>query len=592
MRKKAPARSTRIALRILIVSFFWLAAGGLAVAATLSGTVTDTGGFGVPGVNIDVVDTATGDSIPLDSDTTDGNGDFAVTVPDNATYDIRLLPMIDDRLVPTIIRDVVVTTGTTNIGSVALDPGALLTGTVLRQDNNLPVASADTDVDISSTGESVFTPGDNTDDGGVFEVIVPLTTIDLAIEPAKTDRLVGRVVAEIVVAGDLDLGNLLVAPGALLSGTARRASNSAPVMDADTDTFDAVTDDKIPTAGDNTDDFGVFSVVVPFGTVNISIQPDQADRLVAKEVNDIVIAADTNIGDVFLDDGARVFGTLVRTNGGAPVEDADTDAADAFTGASITTPGDDSDGSGAFSAIVPFGTIDFSIEPRVSDRLVGVRIPDLDVIGDTNLGTISLDDGFLVSGTLTDPAPVSRASVRVFDAASGVRMSVRDSATASDGSYSFVVPAGTYVAKWSPRLGEGTGRRIEESLVVASDQNFDAVVPASPVSVTIGDTGHLAELGGQYRPVVSVVNNTGSPTQVKATIIANVPSRGITKTIIPAVTKGLPGSTRIVSKGIRIPMPNNLPPALLGIPVWVEVSVLDPGDDTLWDRDFVEFQIR
>ena len=48
---------------------------------------------------------------------------------------------------------------------------------------------------------------------------------------------------------------------------------------------------------------------------------------------------------------------------------ADVDVDDSSTGERIPTSGDDSDGSGAFSVVVPTGTFDLSLEPVLADRL-------------------------------------------------------------------------------------------------------------------------------------------------------------------------------------------------------------------------------
>lgn len=563
-----------------------------AQAADLTGTLMGPGGP-VQGANLDVFDEATGDEIPLVNDGTDPNGVFLVTVPDNATYEVHFVIPPELRLVSRIVGGVVVTTGTHNMGIVGVEQGALLTGTVVRQVGGTPVVGADTDVVRSDTGETVFTPGDNTDASGVFGVVVPLTTVELAVEPVKLDRLVGILLEGIAVAGDTNVGTLQAEPGALLSGTVVRASNGTPVVGADTDTIDAATGQTIPTAGDNTDDFGVFSVVVPFRDVHVVIEPQKADRLVAHVTPDISIAGDTNIGTIALDGGALLFGHVVRASNGTPVSGADTDADDAFTGASIPTPGDNTDANGDFSVVVPFGTIQFTIEPRKTDRLVAYRKVDLDIAGDTNIGTISLADGFLVSGVASDSGgPAAGVSVAAYLASNGSRVHTPDSTSAADGSFSFILPAGTFDVKWSPPLGQGTARHTELDFSVAGDVVFNPFLQNSSSSVTIGDTGHLVLAGTDYFPVVSFRNNTGAPLDIRATLLGELPARDKVKTILPPVDKTVPASGRIISKSIRVRIPGGLNPQLRGKPLWVRIQVLDPVSEILIDEDFYEFQVR
>jgi len=583
----------RLVAAWLLAPLALLVLGSPATAADLTGTVVDPGGTGVFGVNIDVVDAATGDSIPLTNDGTDPSGVFLVTVPDNATYHVHFKAPTSTRLVSRIVRDVVVTVGTTDMGVIPLEQGALLTGQVVRLSDGTPVADVDIDVDRSSTGERIYTPGDNTDANGIFEVIVPVEPVDLSVSPDKAERLVGLVLAGIAIAGDTNVGALALEPGALLFGTAVRASNGTPVVGADTDLVDPATGATIPTSGDDTDAAGFFSVVAPFRSVDFVIEPVKADRLVAREILGIDVAGDTDLGTVALDAGALLSGKVVRSSNGTPVVDADTDAQDAFTGASIPLPGDNTDANGDFSVVVPYGTILFTIEPRKADRLVAYRAVDLDIVADTNLGTIALDGGFLVSGTVQGPGgPASGVSVAAYDSVSGVRIHTPDSQSGADGSYSFVLPAGTFVVKWSPPLGQGTARTIVDPFPVAADVVYHPTLSASAASVTVGGTGHLVIAGQKFKPTVSVYNNSGAPLPIRAVLEAEAPSRGITKSIGPPKDKTLPAVAHAISRILSVRAPADLNPPLRGIPIYVRVRILDPSSQALIDEDFVEFQVR
>lgn len=594
VRIETPVEARTQCAQAVLVAALLLALVGNASAATLIGRVVDPGGVGVPGVNLDLFDEATGDEIDIVNDSTDLNGDFSIVVPDNATYEVRFLTDLATRLLPRSVGGVIVTTGVVDMGTTALENAALLTAVVVRSDTMAAVVGADTDVDVSATGARVLTPGDNTDATGRFSVLVPLTSIDLTIEPQKIQKLVALEIPNIAIAGDTDLGVIQVEPGALLSGTVRRSSNNTVVEDADIDVFDSATGNEIPTSGDDSDDFGVFSVVVPFGTIDYAVKPQKDDRLVAERLAGIEIVADTDVGNILLDAGALLTGTVVRTSGGAPVVGADTDSADAYTGAAILTPGDDTNGAGVFSIVVPFGTIELSIEPRTADRLVALRFPDLDVNADMNLGVLSLDDGFLVSGFVNDGGanPVSGTSAKVYDEAGGERVPTPGSASAADGSYGFILPAGTFLAGWSAPIEGGTDRVYSPGFVVNADRTFDPVTTATPCSVVIGGTGHLVNAGDRYTPIVSVRNNSGSSLPVRALVTAEVPSRSIVKSVQPPIDKTLPGASRVISKPLRVRIPANVSPALLGVPVHLVVRIENPSNATLYDEDRIEFRIR
>jgi len=651
-----------------------------AQAATLTGTVAGLG-MGIPNVDIDVLD-PNGTSIPLVGDLTDVSGNFSVTVPDNTTYDVLLIPTVASRFVPEMVSNVSVGTGTTSIGLITVVPGALLTGTVVRTAGGTPVVAvdldlldsagdqvflpqdnsdlsgnfsliaplgpvrfrirpatmdrlvaqeislnlgsdlslgtlsldpgavlsgrvvrlaggaavqdADTDTDISSTGERVFTLGDNTDNLGMFSVIVPFTTVDLSIEPVKADRLVGIEIPNIVIVGDTDLGTISLTAGALLSGRVVRASNGAAVVGADTDVDVSSTGVRVPTAGDDTDALGDFSVVVPLTTVDFTVEPQKADRLVARTVLGIVIAGDTNIGVIALDDGALLTGRVLRTSDGMPVVAADTDLADSFSGEAIVTPADNTDAAGNFSVVAPLGTVQLCIEPAKADRLVAVRLAGVDVTGDANLGDFFLDDGFLVSGTVLGPARggLPSVSASAFDMATGARVPTPQSESAVNGAYSFVLPAGTFLLRFSAPLGQGTASLFVEPYVVSGDQTLDPVLLSSDASILLGDAGHLVDRGGRYRPRAFVLNNTMATLPVDALIQARVPSFSRIKNIGPPTPVNLPGNGRILRGRVPLRIPSNLDPRFLGKAVHLAVLLLDPTTQATIDESFIQFEIR
>ncbi len=548
------------------------------------------GGAAVESVNLDVNDSG-GDRVYTPGDTTDASGDFAVVVPMD-TISINLIPLSADRLVSLRVSNLIVVADT-NLGVISLEPGAVLSGQVVALVGGIPVADADTDVDRSSDGSRVETPSDNTDGSGFFSVIVPLTTVDLTIEPAKDDRLVGIVVPGINVAGDTDVGVIQLQAGALLSGRIVRSSGGTAVVGADLDVDDFLTGVKIPTAGDDSDSSGNFSVVVPIQLVNLTLEPLTVDRLVAAEILAIDVQGDTNLGDVSLDGGALLFGRVLRSSDSSPVVGADTDSADSFSGASVVTPGDDSNENGEFAVVVPLGTVEFSVEPALSERLVSFREAGIDIAGDTDLGSIMLNDGFMISGVVQDSQGVAPSvSAEAYFAASGDRVHIPQSNSGLDGSYSFILPAGTFDLKWSPPLGQGTARLIVEDFVVAGDVVFGPVLADSTMSVTIGAIGHVAGTGSNYRPVISLLNNTASRQRIQAIVQADVPSRGILRDIGPPINKGIPSTGTVVSGSARVRIPGSVNPNFLGIPIFIRIKILDQDTLALIDEDFVEFEIR
>ena len=171
----------------------------LQTGVRLSGTVSDDQGAGVGGVDIDAHDLVTGLSVPLVGDNTDAAGDFTVIVAPGA-YDLdfeppKVLGLVAERRLNQIINvDTTV--------NVSLQPGSRVTGTVTDPGGQV-VAGVDLDVFLQPGDAEVFTPADNTDAFGRYEIIIPSATYRFVYQPglaaADLDSLE---LFDVVIAGD------------------------------------------------------------------------------------------------------------------------------------------------------------------------------------------------------------------------------------------------------------------------------------------------------------------------------------------------------------------------------------------------------
>jgi hypothetical protein len=253
----------------------------------LSGSVKTTTGLPVGNVNIDVID-STGDNIALQGDVTDFLGNFALTVPGGA-IEVRF-DANNASIQPLASKAVPVTvSGPTSLGIVQLSQGHSLSGTVVKS-NGQPVVGADVDVYDHATGDKLYTPGDNTDAGGTFDVLVAAGTYDLEVCPPFSQLLVAGEALNVAVSAALDLGTMVLPSGFVLSGTVKDFGG-ANVSNADVELLDPSTGAEVALCMDNTNSSGAYQVVVPAGTWNVEFVPPSYEvPLGVQQVSGVVVS--------------------------------------------------------------------------------------------------------------------------------------------------------------------------------------------------------------------------------------------------------------------------------------------------------------
>lgn len=340
-----------------------LAAATPASAQFIHGRVVDPQGAGLAGVNINAENNGSGGDPDLFNDGTDASGFFTTTVDPAGTYDFLFIPPAGSGLVVKVLADVSVPAlGTVQLGNVALEDGALVTGTV-RDTLGNPVAGANLDVVDPATGDVLFTPGDTTNALGQIVLTVPFGDWTLHVIPSGSS-LAPKSLA-LAAATDVSLGNVVLAPGFVLSATILKP-NLTGVANADLDVFDALTGAQLLTPGDNADAAGFVDVVVPAGSYDVEVSAPFALKLVGKTVAGVAVAGPTSLGLVQLQAGQVLQGT-VRNAALQPLAGVDVDVTVSSSGLDVTLSGDNTSASGTYAVIVPSNTtIDVEFEPPYS----------------------------------------------------------------------------------------------------------------------------------------------------------------------------------------------------------------------------------
>ena len=262
----------------------------LQTGVSVSGTAKNAANLPVGNVKINTYNATTGTQYHVKANLTNAFGSFALAMPNSTALRLEVLT----NLVPVQVlvpREIFVTTaGTTNLGDLALQTGFHVTGTV-RTEAGTPINGADVDVTDLTTGATLFTPSDNTNSLGVFDVVVPAGTYDLDVTRPAALVLVSADVNSLAVSAATNVGILTMRNGVFLSGTVRD-HRGQPVLAADVNVYEVSTGLSLALGSDNTNAAGFYSVVVPTTLIDVVFSPPGAHNVLHKDRhNNVNVAA-------------------------------------------------------------------------------------------------------------------------------------------------------------------------------------------------------------------------------------------------------------------------------------------------------------
>jgi len=435
-----------------------LAPIALPYGITVSGRVTDGVGAGIANVYFHVFPPGSGERVYTVRDLTDASGNYSVVVAPG-TYDLKYGPAAGTRYLG-LVRPSVAIPGNTTLSTVALGTGVVVTGNVTSSTGAKPVINVNIDLRDSVTRTSVFTSHDRTDASGNYNVVVPAGTYLVDIKAEKCTLLVSQESAPTQILADTALPPVSLTSGVLVDGTVTD-TRAVPIADVDLNYIDSA-GIKVFTWADNSDATGAYSAVVPPDQYTVEYTPPAGSRLAAVQLQGVDIPNATTLPPVQLPDGVFVTGRTVRVNG-APLQDIDLDF---FPGGGIVktfTPRDNSDATGRFSVVVVPGTYDIRFQPPSTTTFAAKRLHGVNVSGDLNLGNVVIEQGLVVTGTLTaftSGLPVVNADLDFFDFYTREKAETLHDNTDAAGNYSVVVPPRVYDVTFVPPAGAAleTGR--------------------------------------------------------------------------------------------------------------------------------------
>ena len=417
----------------------------------LDGTVFDTLGAIVSGVDINVIDALTGVLEFTPNDNTGGSGNYGVIISPGLKNLVYSDQNPGSRLAPYSMQNVNIVTDTTI--DVHLLAGVFVSGTVLDAFLQ-PVVGADLDFDESATERRLTTPNDNTDNNGDYLVVVPTGVYNITVEPAVTDRLVATRIFSIPVNHDTVV-NFTLQSGWSLSGTVTGPGGA--VNGCDIDVIDTLTLAKLVTPGDKTNASGFYEVVVPSGNFEMHFQPPVATNLASLIKTGIHVVLDTVV-NATVQTGVLLQGTVQSSSSGL-VDACDLDLFDSATQASVLAAGDKTNFNGVYQMIVLANTYDLEFEAPKSRRLKAKRMTG-QVVNSPQTLNVTLDTGLSVSGVITGGGPpVANVNIDAIIESSGLITFQPGDRSSATGSYEIIIGFVPHTLVFYPPVSTGFSAR-------------------------------------------------------------------------------------------------------------------------------------
>jgi hypothetical protein len=374
----------------------------------LNGTVTDTRGAPVFDVNTNYF--SGGLQVFTSDDHTDAAGACSVVVPPGL-YNIDYLQPVGLRLAGVKVSGITVPALPTTmiLPAVQLPDGFFVTGRAITV-VSAPVAGVNLDVFPPGSAARLFTPHDGTDAAGNFQLVLVPGTYDIRMTPPTT-ALAARRFEVVSVSTDVTLGDIVLEQGHVVTGHVSD-DLGAPVCNVDLDFYDFYTGEKVETPGDNTNDLGDYSVVVPPRLYKVNFVPPVTQGLClalprgdldTAQIPGVTITANLTGLNTVLRGAARVRGRVINTLAQV-VANVDLNFFDATTGLRQIVSRDNTAADGRYEMFVPFGTYDIVFAPPATLALAPVRLGGVSIPRDVQLPDVVLTGSLNASITSIAPA--------------------------------------------------------------------------------------------------------------------------------------------------------------------------------------------
>ncbi len=219
---------------------------------------------------------------------------------------------------------------------------------------------------------------------------------------------------------------------------------------------------------------------IPFGLpaadYEVRFDPPTLTGLLYTQVP-ITVSGNTTL-DIPLAAGSILSG-FVRDTLGVGIPDIDLNFRDENTGDNLTPPGDNTDGTGFYSVVIPPAFYRLTYRPVNGEQLIIVELRDVSVLTNTTIDVTMLG-AVIISGNVLGPGsvPVFDADFDAVDVITGIKLVTPGDNTDVNGDFAFLVPPGTYDINVAPLLADKIVPELRQSVIVNSDITLNFLLQA------------------------------------------------------------------------------------------------------------------
>jgi hypothetical protein len=463
-----------------------IGAHALASGWLITGTVIDSAGAPVSGVDIDIRGDQAG-WLDLVGDNTNAVGQFSVAIPAIIDeYRITFADTAADASVFPIENDLGLLFGSTDMGFVEMPTAHTLSGVVVDEDG-VPLPGIDMNLyDAAGTTMDIF--NDDTNLQGQFNVLVPEGTWTVRhrdVTPVPGIERVNHEISDLQVLANMDLGTIVLPRGYHVQGTVAGSAGEL-ISGADFDAAYTSTGQSIYLSADTSDVTGSFDLLLPEGNLILEIDPPLAGPVRVSRRIQLTIApvSPVNIGQIILEDGVTVSGSFVDGQGN-PVPSVDVEFYLFSSGQIYETLHENGNQAGSFSANVPANDYNLTFTPPVTSGLGSLFLENVDCYAATSFGTLVMNPAATLSGVVTSAGMgLEGIQVTATDSTSGSTPPWGMTTTLADGSYVLQLTEGDWTVTATAPAGTGLSDITEANVFVnqGSSLNFEFPNLAPPIT--------------------------------------------------------------------------------------------------------------
>lgn len=253
------------------------------------------------------------------------------------------------------------------------------------------------------------------------------------------------------------------------------APNGTPLAGVNIDAIRLSNGNNINLQNDGTNAAGQFNTTIPADVYDLWFFPPAppATSHVTYVMRNVVVSGTKNLGTIQLQAGAILSGH-VQTTSLAPVSGLDVRVFDNVTGFEVPLMQNTTNAFGNFQVAVPKNSIDLLVDGASAQPafvLVSQTLT-LSLTTNTNIGNITMEQGYIVSGHVqrtSNALPVSGVDLDLKNVNTGVSLVLTNDNTGATGNFSLIVPAGTYDIDFAaPVALRLAGKRVPSFVVAAN----------------------------------------------------------------------------------------------------------------------------